>query len=252
MRDPYRLSDRVILILARLVLTRVKKAKKALLVKGFDELNVIHAMEDLYDGMDRDNRETFRELYCWRYIEVLLDLRKKREADELVEMYLIGWLPLKKEEIRKMDSGKLLELAEKTPVPKGSRMGKKADRYLKQLLETPNPVTQVAYDAEVFRKRDRAAEAVNAAAGKRAKQIEIDRQTRYWSRASDWYADLVTEDANEDAIRDAGYTRVRWITQRDGKVCAECERMDGLIFPINRVPELRHRACRCYVIPIKE
>ena len=242
----------MILILARLVLTRVRKAKKALLVKGFDELNVIHAIEDLYAGMDQDNRESFRELYCWRYIEVLLDLRKKREADELVEMYLIGWLPLKKDEIRKTDSKKLLELAEKTPVPKGSRMGKKADRYLKQLLETPNPVTQVAYDAEVFRKRDRAAEAVNAAAGKRAKQIEMDRQVRYWSRATDWYADLVTEDANEDAIRDAGYKRVRWITQWDGKVCAECERMDGLIFPVRQIPDHPHRACRCYVEPVKE
>lgn len=233
-----------------MVLTRVRRAKKVLLTEGFDELNVIHAMEDLYAGMDKDCRESFLELYCWRYIEVLLDLRKKREVDELIEMYLIGWLPLKKEEIRKTDSKKLLELAEETPVPKGSRMRKKADRYLKELLSTPNPITQVAYDAEVFRKRDRAAEAVNAAAGKRAKQIEMDRQARYWSRASDWYADLVTEDANEDAIRDAGYKRVRWITQRDGRVCAECERMDGLIFPANRVPDHPHRACRCYVVPV--
>lgn len=61
-----------------------------------------------------------------------------------------------------------------------------------------------------------------------------------------------TEDrAAITAYRDAGVEEVMWITQRDGRVCEECITLNGLIFPIDRVPDKPHYNCRCYLEPVK-
>lgn len=201
-------------------------------------------MKDLYAGMDRDNREAFRDLYCWRWIEIIIWLRGFPDHEDIVDdlfaMYVTGLLP----------DGKVPEDVEDIRIPKDSEIGRKADAYLEELLSEPNPVTQVAYDAEVYRKRDRAEEAVNATAGKRAKQVEMDRQARYWSRMTGWYSDIVCEGANRQALKDAGTGLVRWVTQKDEKVCSECRDLDGQVFPVDQVPDT-HRNCRCYVVPVR-
>ena len=222
---------------------RLREAKRVLLVKGFDELNVIRSMDDLYAGLDDDNRKAFRELYVWRYIEVLRWLRPDHEdtVDMMFAMYMTGLLPKEEWEGEKLPD----------KIPKRSKLGKKADQYLEQLLSTPNEVTQVAYDAEVYRKRDRAAEAVNATPGKRNKQIEMDRQLKYWSRSTAWYSDIICEDASRQAMRDVGIRMVEWVTQKDEKVCAACRDLNGQRFPINQIPSDPHRNCRCYVRPVR-
>ena len=101
--------------------------------------------------------------------------------EEILEMELAGLLPVKS--ITKENAEKIYEQLESvTEIPAGSKVGKRADKYLDALMANPNEVTQVTYDAEVLRKRDHAEEAVIATIGIRNKQLEMDRQLRYWSR----------------------------------------------------------------------
>lgn len=195
------------------MLRRSEAVKKRLLIDGFDELNVIKAVDGLYAELDADARERYAELYFMRYAEVLRENGKK---------------PPKRED------GELL-----------------ADLYLTGLLSEPDPVTHYAWDAEVLRKRDRAKEAVNAVPNKALKQIELDKAIRLWSRQTQQYADTVSDGAALNAMKKAGVKRVRWITQGDGKVCSVCRGLNGKVFDIDNVPPKDHPRCRCTLAAVK-
>ena len=170
--------------------------------------------------------------------------------EEILEMELAGLLPVKS--ITKENAEKVYEqLASITEIPAGSKIGKRADKYLDSLMANPNEVTQVTYDAEVLRKRDHAEEAVIATVGIRNKQLEMDRQLRYWSRFTGWYSDIIEEGACENAIIDSGTEWVRWVTARDDKVCGECEELEGKVFKATEIPNHPHRNCRCSVTPVR-
>ena len=169
--------------------------------------------------------------------------------EELLEMEMAGLSPF--EDFRKASiDEKRSSLDKITEIPADSAIGKRADKYLDNLFSIPNEVTQVAYDTEVLRKRDHAEEAVIATVGIRNKQLEMDKQLRVWSRFTGWYSDLVEEDACENAIKDSGVKYVKWVTQNDEKVCAECDDLDGKVFGIDNIPNHPHRGCRCYVVPV--
>ena len=176
------------------------------------------------------------ELWFARYCEVRRWVLRghKLGEDDLIAMYLCGMLK---------DPDKVSEAEEEIYT--------KANERLDDLLSEPNPTTQYAYDPEVLRKRDRCKEATVVASGAGAKQKVLDKHLRYFETMTAWYADFTSEDATTQALADAGVQRVRWVTQRDEKVCEECEHLDGLIFPIGRVPPDPHPGCRCYVVPVR-
>lgn len=126
------------------------------------------------------------------------------------------------------------------------------DLFLENILSKPDPITHYAYDAEVLRKRDRAIEAVNAVSGVQNKQAELDKALRFWAQMVGQYADTVAYEAAVKAFKDAGVKYVKWVTQKDEKVCVECDSRDGKIYPINRLPARPHWRCRCYVTPLNK
>lgn len=195
--------------LARKAVQRNKRAKKRLLLADFDELNVISEMDSMYDGLDTDNRTKFKELWAARYLEMMLFLKRK-------------------------------------PIPPDDTIDELAEMYLAGLLSEPNEVTHYTYDTEVYRKRDRAKEAINAVNGKVLKQIEMDKHLRYWNRQTVFYTDIVSDDANIAALKDAGVKRVEWVTQKDEKVCEICRGRNGKVYPIDKLPVKPHPSCRCY------
>lgn len=191
---------------------RTETAKRRLLVDGFDELNVLKTVKALYEALDADARERFSELYVMTYMDTLRRFGKKPPKREDAELL--------------------------------------ADLYLAGMLAEPDPVTKFAWDAETLRKRDRAAEAVNAVPTKALKQIELDKAVKLWSKQAQQYADTVTYDAVLGAYRDAGVKRVRWVCTKDEKVCRTCRDLNGSIFPIDEVPEKAHWRCRCSLEPV--
>ena len=168
-------------------------------------------MDSMYDGMDTDNRTKFKELWAARYIEMLLYL-----------------------------------LAKETLMPSEDTIDEMAEMHITKLLSEPNEVTHYTYDTEVYRKRDRAKEAINSVNGKVLKQIEMDKHLRYWNRQTVWYTDLASDDATVTALKDAGVKHVEWVAQKDEKVCGVCRGRNGEIYPIDKLPVKPHPNCRCY------
>lgn len=210
---PYALADKAITLLTRKAIQRNDKAKKRLLLADFDELNVVREVDILYEGMDADNRARYKDLFIARYAEMLLYLGKK--------------------------------------VPDEDTLDELAELYITRILFEPDEVTHYIYDTEVYRKRDREKEAVNAVSGAVIKQKEMDKHLRYWSQMTQQYADTASDEAAIDAMKRAGIKKVRWNTQKDNKVCNECDELDGQIFDIDKAPGKKHWRCRCWLSPVK-
>ena len=138
-----------------------------------------------------------------------------------------------------------------------SKKSKKAisEKWLDKLQSEYSPVTKYVYSREVERKRARFFEAIVADA---EAKLRRDMESDYRAAENAWIrqtrqATIDTEDrAAITAYRDAGVRRVRWIAQRDDKVCEECERLDGLVFSIDAVPDKPHYNCRCSLEPVKD
>lgn len=114
--------------------------------------------------------------------------------------------------------------------------------WLLALLAAYNAVTKYVYAHEIDRKQQYAAEGINAST---AKVSEFRRALRRWTNFTDQYADIVSDETTLKAYRDAGVTRIRWVTAEDERVCEECRKRDGKVYSINNVPAKPHWRCRC-------
>ena len=117
------------------------------------------------------------------------------------------------------------------------------ETWLLAFLEEYNPVTRYVYEHEIDRKRDYTAEGVNSS---KDKAKEFRRGLMYWSRMTEQYCLDVSDAATLKAFKDAGVRRVRWVSEKDDRVCETCDERDGKIYPINNVPEKTHFGCRCH------
>lgn len=120
---------------------------------------------------------------------------------------------------------------------------------MSEVLDKPNPVTGYNYTNEVERKRDRATESINSSTKKRK---EFQKALRYWSRQTSEYCDIVTDEATLKAFKDSGVKKVKWITERDDRVCPVCGPRDGKVYDIDKVPSKPHWGCRCWLVSVKE
>ena len=118
-----------------------------------------------------------------------------------------------------------------------------------EILEKSNPVTQYIYTNEVYRKKDRLIEALESAVDK---PIEFRRALNLWGRGADQYCDIVTDRTMIKAYEDAGVEYVKWVTQRDEKVCKHCGPLDGKVYPIAKAPPKKHYHCRCFLVPCRK
>lgn len=120
--------------------------------------------------------------------------------------------------------------------------------WVLDMMEDYDEVTLYRFLPEADRKRDRLVEALIAAHNKNE---EIDKGLRLWVRQVAEYADRAVVLAALQGYADAGVKRVRWISERDDRVCKACDDLDGRIFAIDAVPPSPHWGCRCVLEPIK-
>lgn len=126
-----------------------------------------------------------------------------------------------------------------------------ADLWLSGFLQLYDPVTHYKWYDEADRKRSRAYEAIMSCqtAAERKKQIAI--ATKYWARQFEQTADDVVVAVVKKAYEDNGIKYVKWVTKKDKRVCPDCDKRDGKIYPITS-PDLHplHYNCRCWWMPI--
>jgi len=121
--------------------------------------------------------------------------------------------------------------------------------WVLDMLEEYDPVTEYQFLPEAERKKQRTIEALIAT---HDKGETVDRALRLWTLQVTQYADKSVDEATIGAYKDAGVKKVRWVTERDNKVCTVCADRDGEVFPINRIPDKPHYRCRCVLLPVAE
>lgn len=106
--------------------------------------------------------------------------------------------------------------------------------------------------SEWERKRARCLESIvaDAMAGiSRRKSVETSRNVTV--RQARQGADDMTILGMHDAYKDSGVDRVRFVTQRDGRVCPDCRALDGNVYELGKQPAIPlHHNCRCFYVPV--
>lgn len=118
------------------------------------------------------------------------------------------------------------------------------EMWVLDFISNPNPLTGYVWTNDVDRKRQYYAESVLS--GGNVKQ-ESDKALRHWYGAVKQYADLITDAAAVKGFADTGAKMLEWCTAEDERVCAECNALDGKVFPVNAVPTKPHYGCRCFL-----
>lgn len=154
------------------------------------------------------------------------------------------------EELEKDNEAAFLSIAREVyGKNKPKDFGLPAYPWLKEKMNDYDPVLLYVYLHEVERKRDRAAEGINAA---KNKNYEFKKALSLWDRMTSQVADNMAYEAHLQALLDSGVKYVRWETQEDEKVCAECGPRDGRIYSIDKLPPRPHWRCRCWLTAVLE
>lgn len=124
--------------------------------------------------------------------------------------------------------------------------------WLMAMLLAYGPVTKYIYEHEVERKQARLAEAVVASSEYGGNvHNELVTARNLWLRQTNQMAIEITDTATLDGYKDKGVTHVQWLTTEDNKVCKECAKRHGEVYPIDEVPPKPHYYCRCWLLPYK-
>lgn len=227
MRDWYKAGDKKFASLER---ENAKIFRKSRLTLDFDNIN----------QPVRTIRSVARQVYR----------RLKQKSDKAyIDIGLLVYMEAFKEADSEVDS--------KADDSKITQKAKKAinEKWLNKFHMEYNPVTKYVYENELERKEARFFESIVAdveAEDRHEMEADYKAAENAWNRQTR-QAMIDTEDrAAITAYEDAGITKVMWITQRDERVCKECIARNGMIFPIDQVPEKPHYGCRCYLRPITE
>ena len=123
--------------------------------------------------------------------------------------------------------------------------------WLENFLLGYDPVTKYVFTHEFDRKRARTFEAIVSTKKRGDLQKELKQAMYNLSVQTKQYADEVTDTATLEGYRDSGVRFVRWITEQDNRVCAECNKRQGKIYPVDSVPDKPHIRCRCWLLPAR-
>lgn len=121
--------------------------------------------------------------------------------------------------------------------------------WLSGILEAYDPVTRYVFDNEWERKRQLFVEGMIAS---KDKKLESKLSAARLAKQSVQYTITVADEAQLEAYRKNGVKKVRWVSERDSRVCDVCSSRDGNVYPINAIPPKPHYNCRCRFEPVEE
>lgn len=189
-----------------------------MLVVGFDELNTIRVKRltsSLYDRLVKFNRKEFRSIVqeARAYALSLLDKDQRSKV------------------------GKTFD----------------PDEIIEFYLANYNYITGYLYGPEVERKRLRTAEEMMTAREYFDQDLyrkSLKRSADLWYTQSGQYSIGLEDETCIRTWKEAGVPQVQWVTQKDGRVCEYCRKLNGKRFDIDKAPHKAHYNCRCYLIPV--
>lgn len=128
------------------------------------------------------------------------------------------------------------------------------EQIVEETLLAFNPVTEYLYAKEINRKKGRLIEGILTTKefNNHAEYLKILQHFfDLWYTQSKEYSESIEDKADIFVFRKAGIQYVKWVTQKDEKVCEYCASMDDQIFPIDEAPHKTHYNCRCVLEPYR-
>lgn len=178
----------------------------------FDEMNVLRSVSKVYDDSYRIARRRYLKIAYEAYIEALIEAgMDRKKAEDLADDFI-------------------------------------DEDWVLDMLEDYDALALCRFDNEVERKKQSTAEAILAAQDKTA---AVDRALKAWTAQVSQFVDNSVMYATIDGYQKAGIKKVKWVAEADAKVCKTCRKLDGKIFPIDKVPPIPHFHCRCILVPVK-
>lgn len=129
------------------------------------------------------------------------------------------------------------------------------DKFVETTLSAYNLVTGYLYFKEVERKRLRLSEQILTAReydDRTAFNASLRKTANLWYTQTSQYGVDIVDAATLKAYKDSGVEYVMWMSQDDGKECADCENRHKKIYRITDVPAKTHYGCRCYLKPAEK
>lgn len=194
-------------------------------------------------AMNRQNLKAFNRLKLAKWDEISVIQQVSAVYDESVRMAKRKYLEVAYDAFLQA----MTEAGISATVASGMAMDEITTDWILDMMEEVDPVTLYAFLPETERKKQRLTEALAAASNRNA---EVDKALRYWTVQVGQYADNSVYRARLDAFRIAGIEYVRWVTQKDERVCTDCDSLDERIIPIDSVPPPQHIHCRCVLVPV--
>ena len=210
-----------------------------------DQKIVYQACDNAIRAMNRENLEDFGRLKATRWDEIQIIRRvvalyarnakkaRKRYFEVAFEAYILALL------MCGIEAKKAHKMAEKEI----------SLDWVDDMLERVDPVAGYMFERETERKAYRLAETLEVS---NDRDFEINKALRFWSQQLGQFAINATDYAMIEAYKDAGIKEVYWVTQKDERVCEDCEDLDGQTFPVDEIPPKPHLGCRCLILPVIE
>lgn len=117
-------------------------------------------------------------------------------------------------------------------------------------------VTQYVYYNELKRKEQRYIETLITLKDNDYSYNGIDAMTaqkrlaRGLKKQIEEYGVMIVDKARTTAFKAQGVSKLKWVSQTDKNVCAECIKRNGKIYKIDKVPPKPHYGCRCYMVKV--
>lgn len=225
----YEYTDKLYKKYSLLLVRTFNSLNRELLGLGFDELNAGKGYKIVSEKVKKVYKKCYDELidililFALHYFEESCDNVVSRKGDKIV--YFVG----KRDGFRKQKTFD-------------------ARKFVEKYLETNNLIVKYIFKNEYERKVSRAVESILTSANKTEMKKQIDIAMRYWNRQAKQAGDNISMDAYLEGFEAAGIKYVKWVTEKDEKVCPTCGARDGKIYRIDKIIIPLHYNCRCNVV----
>lgn len=255
----YEIRDRIVKVYLKKILRRFRQLNQSLL--AFDEINSMNAVYTAYDEVVDMSVEALKEIakqtYRWiddspykDKIETYASNESNIYAETLTEKAYHNNPQFIKFKDEKGVSFRAIDNFDKSAICDEDFL---VDMWLSDWLKQADPVMHYKFYEEADRKRSRLFEAIESVRTSAERKKQIDIGMRYWVKQFEQTADNLVDAVVLQAYKDNNVQYVKWMIMNDAKVCNDCYRRNGKIYPIDS-PLLRalHWNCRCWWIPIRK
>lgn len=229
----YDYTDKLYKKYSLLIVRAFNSLNRELQALAFDELNAGKA----YKAVNEHVKKVYKKCY-----------------DELIDILILLALHYFEDSCDKIVQKKGNKITYYVGKKDGFRKEKTfdAEKFVEDYVKTDNIIVKYIFDNEYERKLTRAVESILTSTNKAEMKKELDKALRYWNRQAKQAGDNISMEAYIEGFEAAGVEYVKWVTEKDERVCPTCSARDGKIYRIDKIIIPLHYNCRCNIVPYEK